>query len=312
MNTRNPGNQERANPIEERLLAQALAAVSEPVFIADHLGRIVWTNHALNERSGFSPQEYAGQTPSFLKSGDRNAPTHKEIWQTITAGQTWSGEVLEQCKDGSLYAANEVITPLRNDKGTVTHFVAVQQVTVLHGKKAETEQTVAYQDTLTGLYNEGQFLDLVKQAIARSEGSTRPLALLVLDVDDFKHVNNTYGQEAGDRVLMAIGGRLGTAVRKFTDAAARLNGNQFAVLQTDITNSQSALSLANNLLQTISRPFGLDGVKIQIGVSIGIAIYPGDGRQAEELLKSAVKAKDLAKALGGGKCQFHDAGLRQT
>lgn len=312
MNTRTPRNQERANPIEERLLAQALAAVSEPVFIADHTGRIVWTNHAFSERSGFSPQEHAGQTPNFLKPGDRSAVSHQEIWQTITAGQTWCGEVLEQCKDGSLYAANEVITPLKNAKGTVTHFVAVQHVTVLHGKKTEPEQPVAYQDTLTGLYNEGQFLDLVQQAIARSESSQRPLALLVLNVDNFKHVNDTFGREAGDRVLMAIGGRLGTAVRKFTDAAARLGGDQFAVLQTDITSPQSAFSLANNLLQAISRPFGLDGVRIQIGVSVGMAIYPGDGKQAEELLRNAVKAKDLAKAVGGGNCQFHDAAHRQT
>jgi diguanylate cyclase len=312
MNTRNPGNQEGANPIEAKLLAQALAAVSEPVFISDHTGRIVWTNDALSERSGFSPQEYAGQLPNFLKSGERDSTFHREIWQTILAGRTWSGEVLEQCKDGSLYSANEVITPLKNDKGAVTHFVAVQRRATTQAAKVEEEQPIAYQDALTGLYNEEYFLGLVQQAVARSETSLRPLALLVLDVDDFKQVNNTFGQEAGDRVLMAIGGRLGTAVRKFTDAAARLNGDQFAVLQTDISNPQAAFSLANNLLQTMSRPFGLDGVKIQIGVSAGIAIYPGDGKRAEELLRNGAKAKDLAKATGGGNCQFHDAALRQN
>ena len=310
MNTRTPGNRQGAHPIEEKVLAQALAAVAEPVFITDHTGHIVWANTALIERSGFSTQEYAGRMPNFLKPGDPNAVSHREIWQTISAGHTWHGEVLEQCKDGSLYSANEVITPIKNDKGAVTHFVAVLHDPVSRGKKAEQEH--AYQDTLTGLYHEGLFLELVQQAIARSEGSMRPLALLVLDVDDFVHVNKTYGKEAGDRVLMAIGGRLGTAVRKFTDAAARLSGDQFAVLQTDILNPQAAMSLANNLLQAISRPFGLDGVKIEIGVSIGIAIYPGDGKQSEELLRNAGRAKDLAKAMGGGNFQFLDTAVRRT
>jgi diguanylate cyclase len=290
-------------------MAKALATAADPIFITDHTGCIVWVNEAFSERSGFSPQEAVGQTPSFLKSGRHDESFYRELWQTILAGRVWRGEVVERGKDGSLYTADEVITPLRDDKGSVTHFVAIQHDITLHKQEAEREHFLAYHDALTGLYNRVLFLDLVQQAIARSKRSMHPLALLFLDLDNFKLINDTFGHETGDRLLVAVAERLSAAVRKTTDAVARLSGDEFAILQTGLNDAQAALSLARKLIHSISLPFVLEGRKVQIGVSVGIAIHPTDGELPEELLRNADKAMYLAKSRGGGDCQLYDPAL---
>jgi diguanylate cyclase len=310
--TRTPRSENSREPVEQGLLAKALATAADSIFITDHTGRIVWVNEAFSERSGFSPQEAVGQTPSFLKSGRQNASFYRELWQTILAGQVWRGEVVERRKDGSLYTADEVITPLRDDKGTVTHFVAVHHDISLRKQEAEREHFLAYHDALTGLYNRVLFLDLLQQAIARSKRSLYPLALLFLDLDNFKLINDTFGHETGDRLLIAVAERLGAAVRKTTDAVARLSGDEFAILQTGLNDRQAALSLARKLLHSISQPFVLEGRKVQIGVSIGIAIYPTDGDLPDVLLRNADKAMYLAKSRGGGDCQLYDPALCQS
>jgi diguanylate cyclase len=306
---RTPRSEHSQEPVEQGLLAKALATAADPIFIADHSGHIVWVNEAFSKRSGFSPQEAVGHTPSFLKSGKHDASFYRELWQTILAGKVWRGEIIERRKDGSLYTTDEVISPLRDDKGTVTHFVAVQHDITLRKQEAERERFLAYHDALTGLCNRVFFLDLVQQAISRSRRSMHPLALLFLDLDHFKLVNDTSGHETGDRLLVLVAERLGAAVRKTTDAVARLSGDEFAILQTDVNDPQSAMSLAHKLLLSISQPFVLKGRKVHIGVSIGIAIFPTDGELPEELLRNADKAMYLAKSQGGGNCQFYDRAL---
>jgi len=310
--TRTPRSQNSREPLDHGLLAKAVATAADPIFITDQTGRIVWINEAFSERSGYSAQEAVGQTPGFLKSGTHDASFYRELWQTILAGRVWRGEVVERHKDGSLYTADEVITPLRDDKGTVTHFVAIQHDVTLRKQAAEREHYLAYHDALTGLYNRVLFLDLLQQAIARSAQSLHPLALLFLDMDNFKQINDTFGHETGDRLLVAVAERLSAAVRKTADAVARLSGDEFAILQTGLNDPQAARSLAHKLLHSISQPFVLQGRKVQTRVSIGIAIYPADGKVPDELLRNADKAMYLAKSRGGGNCQFYDPALCQS
>jgi diguanylate cyclase (GGDEF)-like protein/PAS domain S-box-containing protein len=308
---RTPRSEHIQEPVEQGLLAKALATVGDPIFIADQSGHIVWVNAAFSERSGFSSQEAIGHTPSFLKSGSHDTAFYRELWQTILAGRVWRGEVVERRKDGSLYTAEEVITPLRDDKGTVTHFLAIQHDITLRKQEAEREHFLAYHDALTGLNNRVLFLDLVQQAISHSKGSLRPLALLFLDLDNFKMVNDTFGHETGDRLLIAVAERISAAVRKTTDAVARLSGDEFAILQTGLRDSQAALSLARKLLHSVSQPFVLEGRTVQTAASIGIAMYPTDGELPEDLLRKADKAMYLAKGRGGSNCQLYDPALCQ-
>ena len=309
VSARKPKDKDSRSAIGNELLAKALATAADPIFITDNGGHIVWVNEAFSERSGFSAQEAIGQTPSFLKSGRHDASFYQDLWQTILAGHVWRGEVVERSKGGALYTAEEVITPLRDDKGTVSHFVAIQHDITMRKQETEREHFLAYHDALTGLYNRVLFLDLLQQAIARSRHSSLPLALLFLDLDNFKRINDSFGHETGDRLLIAVAERLVAAVRKSTDAVARLSGDEFAILQTDLNDRQAALSLAHKLLESIAQPFVLEGRKVHTGISIGIAIYPTDGEAPDELLRNADKAMYLAKSRGRGICQFYDPAL---
>ena len=299
-------------PVEQGLLAKALAMAADPIFITDHSGRIVWINEAFSERSGFPPQEVIGKTPGFLKSGRHEASFYRELWSTIIAGQIWRGDVVERRKDGLLYTVDEVITPLLDDNGIATHFLVIQRDVTLRNQETERERFLAYHDPLTGLYNRVLFVELLRQAVSRSESSRKQFALLFLDLDNFKLINDTFGHSTGDQLLVAVAERLSAAVRKTTDAIARLSGDEFAILQSDIGDPQAAVAIARILLHSITQPFVLEGRKVHAGMSIGIAIYPTDGATPEELLRNADKAMYLAKSRGRGSHQLYDSALCDT
>ena len=306
VNRRKTTGQDLQPADEQRLLAAALSAAANPAFIADHAGRIIWANAAFCECTGYSAQEAIGQTPRLLKSGRQDGAFYRELWHTILAGNPWRGEVVEKRKDGAFYSADQVITPLKNAKGIITHFVAIQHDVTARKQETEREHFLAYHDPLTGLYNRVFFMDLLQRATAQARRDSNSFALLYSDVDNFKTVNDTYGHEIGDRLLAAIAERLAAAVRKSTDAVARLSGDEFAILQADLAGPHAALALGRKLLDSVSQTFVLDGQRLQSGISIGIAVYPGDGDTPEQLLRNADAAMYQAKRSGRGNCALYD------
>jgi diguanylate cyclase (GGDEF)-like protein/PAS domain S-box-containing protein len=286
------------------LLAKALASVANAIFITDQRGCIVWANDAFSRLSGYSQQEAIGQTPSLLKSGKQDPSFYRELWQTIVAGSVWRGEVVERHKDGSYFTVDEVITPLRDDRGAITHYIAIQHDITRHKQESERERYLAYHDTLTGLPNRAQFLDVLEQAVANARAARKSLALLYVDIDNFKSVNDTLGHEGGDRLLVAVAERLSAAVRK-TDTVARLGGDEFAILQTDFISTDVATLSGRKLLNSVSQPFVLDGHKVYASVSIGIAMYPVDGERAQDLLRNADQAMYRAKNQGRNRYQLY-------
>lgn len=291
---------------EQHLLATALARAANPVFITDREGRIVWINAAFTESTGYSAREAAGKTPRLLKSGKQDAAFYHDLWRTILAGRAWRGEVVERSKDGVLYVADQVITPLQDEQGVITHFIVIQHDITARKQEAEREHFLAYHDALTGLYNRVLFTDLLERAAVRARRESSSFALLFLDVDKFKTVNDRYGHEIGDRLLVAIAERLSAAVRKSSDSVARLGGDEFAILQTNLAGSQASLALGRKLLHSVSQTFVLDGHRVQSGVSIGISIFPGHGETPEQLLRHADAAMYLAKHSGRGNCRLYD------
>lgn len=271
------------------LFIKALTCVANAVFITDHQGRIVWVNEAFSRLSGYSCQEAVGQTPSFLKSGQQSLAFYRELWQTILAGNVWRGDVIERHKDGSLYTVDEVITPLRDDAGAITHYVAVQHDITQRKQETEREHYLAYHDPLTRLSNRVLFLDVLEQSIANAKRTGLPLALLYVDIDNFKQINDALGHKAGDQLLVAVANRLRAAVRK-TDIVARLGGDEIAILQTNLFEVNIATTLAQKLLRVILQPFVLEGQKIEASISIGIAFYPNDSENLEDLLNKADQA----------------------
>ncbi len=289
-----------SNPVNTtyiELFSQALAAIANAVFITDHRGHIVWVNDAFSRLSGYSKQEAIGRTPSFLKSGQQSPSFYRELWQTILAGNVWRGDVIERHKDGSFYTVDEVITPLHDATGAITHYVAVQHDITRRKQETEREHYLAYHDALTGLSNRALFLDVLEQSITNVKRTGLPLALLYVDIDNFKQINDTLGHKAGDQLLIAVANRLRAGVRH-TDIVARLGGDEIAILQTDINNAEIAISLARKLLQVIAQPFVVEGKKIDTSISIGIALYPNDCDSLEDLLNKADQAMYQAKNSG--------------
>jgi diguanylate cyclase (GGDEF)-like protein/PAS domain S-box-containing protein len=287
------------------LLARALEAAANAVFIADRDGRIVWVNDAFCRLSGYGRHEVVGRTPGLLKSGKQSAEFYRELWETILSGRTWQGELVERRRDGSLWTVSQVITPLLDEAGQVTHFVAIQHDVTATTREREEIQRLAFHDSLTGLPNRNSFLDSLARAIARAGVEHRLLALLFVDLDHFKPVNDALGHAAGDELLIAVAERLRAAVRK-TDAVARLGGDEFAVLLTDVAHPDVAGALAQKLVDRIGQPYMLNGQRIVVGASIGVAFYPWDGATVDELLSRADAAMYAAKSQGRRRYRLFD------
>lgn len=287
-----------------RLLSAALATASNAVFITGRDGRIEWVNEAFSRLSGYTASEVIGQTPRFLKSGEHGAGYYRELWETILAGRTWRSQTTEKRKDGALYTVRQAITPIENEAGVITHFISMHEdITEQLAAQAHI-QRLAHYDALTGLPNRSLFFERLSQAITLSKRSSEHIALLFLDLDRFKPVNDTYGHAVGDLLLKAVAERMLACVRE-SDTVARIAGDEFTIILHQIAERASAASVAEKIIKAISEPFLLDQHRIQIGVSIGIALYPGDSQNEQELVKLADAAMYEAKNQSRNTYRFH-------
>jgi diguanylate cyclase len=288
------------------LLAKAMTTASEAMFITDRQGIIVWVNDAFSRLSGYSAQEALGRTPRFVRSGVQNDTFYRELWNTILAGNTWRGEVVDRHKNGSLYVVDEIITPLR-DNGAVTYFLAVQHDITSHKKERDLDHYLAYHDALTGLPNRRQFFSVLQQSMTSASHNNDDLALLFLDFDHFKPINDNLGHSVGDKLLIAAAQRLRSAVRRI-DIVARLSGDEFAILEIGFSDPEMVAAQARKLIGAIAEPFTVEGHRIQITASIGVAFYPGGGGDADELFSNADRAMYEAKREGGNAYHIHGDG----
>lgn len=296
---------------QQPLLVKALTSVANAVFITDEVGQIIWINDAFSRLSGYSPEDAIGHTPAILQSGKQSQAFYAKLWQTILAGHVWQGEVVDQRKDGSLYTVDEVITPLFNDDGAITNFIAIQHDITARKQEGEHDRFLAYHDAVTGLANRPLFLSVMQLAIAHAQRTQHMLATLFLDLDGFKPINDAFGHHIGDQLLSAVAERLSAAVRK-EDTVARFGGDEFAILLTGLLDSGIVAALAGKLVEAIARPFVVRGQKVNVRASIGISLYPTDGEDAETLLENADHAMYDAKHHGGNNFRFYRADLAQS
>ena len=290
---------------KQDLLAEALARVANAIFITDLHGRIVWSNSAFWKLSGYSEQEILGRTPSFLKSGRQDARIYSEMWNTVRSGKVWRGKLVERRKDGTLFVVEEIITPLKDTAGDITHFIAIQHDLTLREKESERTHFLAYHDSLTGLANRALLLKFLEEVIAVAKRAGHMVGMLFLDLDDFKIVNDKLGHRVGDQLLRAVAERLNAAVRK-TDMVARIGGDEFVIVQTDVENLKAVPALGQKLVTRIGQPYNFYGVKVKIKASVGIAVFPQHGNDPERLLALADRAMYKAKKAGGNGYRFVD------
>lgn len=279
---------------EVRLLGGALAAASNAVFIADRKGRIEWANEAFCRLTGHGLDEVLGQNPRFLKSGLQEPEYYKGLWDTILAGQPWSSETVERHKDGHLYTVRQTITPIRDAGGEISHFITIHEdITAQKAAEARIHR-MAHYDALTDLPNRALFYDRLQQAMSLARRNDDQVALLFLDLDRFKEVNDSLGHALGDLLLKAVAERLRACVRE-SDTVARLAGDEFTVILPEVQRHEDAALVGEKIVRTLAEPFDLEGHEVRIGTSIGIALYAGGKESVDDLVRQADAAMYVAK-----------------
>lgn len=287
-----------------RLQGIAMASVANAVFITDCDGRIKWVNNAFTILSGYTAGEVCGKTPRLFKSGKHDASFYRQVWQTILAGKVWRGEIINRHKDGSLYTVNQVITPLLDTRGKVCHFVAIHEDI---SEKKEAEERILYMahyDALTNLPNRILFRDHLELALVHAHRNGRMVAVMFLDLDRFKIINDTMGHVFGDQLLKLVAERLRGCVRE-GDTVSRLGGDEFTFIISDIAQPQDAVLIAQKILNVMSSSFQVEGHEVHVTPSIGIAMYPVDANDADGLIKKADTAMYYAKEHGKNTFKFY-------
>jgi len=293
-----------------RQLKSAVEQSASGVIITDLTGKIEYANKRFLELNGFTKDEVIGHTPDIVKSNQTDPSVYEELWSNLRAGQEWRGEFKNRKKTGEVYWCMETISPIKNAQELITHYVAVIE-DISERKSAEaTIQQLAFYDPLTELPNRRLLAERMQQAISNCQREQSSVALLYLDLDRFKTVNDTLGHLAGDQLLKESANRFQACLRE-TDTLARLGGDEFAILMSAPVHQEELSKVAQRLLDSLQQPFQLGEQEVIVTTSIGISIYPLDTRDIQTLFSNADVAMYHAKGLGKNTYQFFSDGLNK-
>jgi diguanylate cyclase (GGDEF)-like protein/PAS domain S-box-containing protein len=300
-----------------RLRDSALNASANPIVITDRDARIVWANPAFTKLTGYELEEAIGnRCGERVKSGLQDSQFYAQMWQTILSGQVWHGELVNQRKDKTLYHEEMTITPVCDQDGEISHFVALKQDISERKIIDEQMKNLAFYDPLTKLPNRRLLVDRLRQTLASSKRSGRYGALMFLDLDNFKPLNDTQGHDAGDLLLVEAAQRIANCLRE-EDTVARFGGDEFVVLLKDLDSckkvSTAQLScVAEKVRVALAAPYLLqtEGGKSAPGhsctASIGVVLFVDHESGEEDILRWADIAMYQAKAAGGDTIRFFD------
>lgn len=283
-----------------KLSAKVFEQSAEGLMITDANCNIVRVNHAFTIISGYDEAEVIGQNPRMLASGRQDQDFYRAMWEHIAAFGHWKGEIWNRRKNGDVYPEQLSISAVTNESGEVSEYVAVfSDISQLKASEAQLE-FLAHNDPLTALPNRRLLFCRMEHGIDMARREKKKFALLVLDLDRFKDVNDSFGHFAGDQLLQQVAERLSLRLREM-DTVARLGGDEFTVMLEDIAHPEDAARIADEIIADFSEPWQLPHYgEVRIGVSIGISLYPQHGDTPETLLQQADTALYLAKAQGRG------------
>ena len=284
---------------ENRLtkLSQALEQSSGIVVITDTEGNVEYVNSKFTEVTGYAAEEVIGENPRMFQSGETPRSVYKELWATITSGESWTGEIHNRKKNGDSYWVSAMISPVKGPDGKVTNYVGIQEDVTARKRAEKTMRHMAFHDALTGLPNRALLQDRLDVALAQARRGRGKISVMFLDIDRFKLVNDTAGHAQGDELLRGAARRLEGIVRD-GDTVARVGGDEFAILLPSIDRASDAADLAQRILEAFREPWVLDGRDVVATVSVGVCLYPDDGDEAETLLRNADTAMYRAKEFG--------------
>jgi diguanylate cyclase (GGDEF)-like protein/PAS domain S-box-containing protein len=301
-----------------RLLSAAIGSAASAVAISDPEGVCQWVNPAFTRITGYAPEDIVGRPLSLLKSGAHDAAFYASLWRTILSGEVWQGEIVNRHRDGHLYTEEQTISPVRDETERITHFVAVKQDVTERRRmeeglraanetlKTQLEEIEALQarlrdqairDPLTRVLNRRYLTETLTRETARARRDSRAYAVVLLDLDHFKRVNDTYGHDAGDRVLVALADLLRAHTRE-GDVVCRYGGEEFVVLMPG-SSAVAAARRAQVWRTTLeAQPFAFKADQVTVTLSAGVACFPDDGGDGEAILRAADVALYQAKGSG--------------
>jgi len=287
---------------ELKLAARVFESSPEAIVITDAANNIASVNSAFSEMTGYDAAEVIGRNPRLLSSGRQSAEFYAAMWRAIAAEGKWQGEMWNRRKNGDVFPVWLTVSAYRDASGQVLNYVGIESdISERHAAQERIRQ-LAYYDPLTGLPNRTLLQDRVGQALAVAERDGRQAAVLFVDLDHFKKINDSLGHSAGDQMLVQVAQRLLACLRRM-DTVARLGGDEFVVLLSEVTLA-GATDVARKILASVARPYLIDGHELSVTPSLGISLFPQDGRDFESLLKHADTAMYLAKESGRNAYQF--------
>lgn len=279
--------------------------LAEAMTITGPDGRIQWVNPAFSHVTGFSEEEAVGHTPGeLLSSGQHDRAFYQTMWQALRQNGTWQGEVINRRKSGETYPEWLSITVVRDGKGNVVQYIGLFSDISERKEREAYIHHLAFHDPLTGLANRLLFNDRLDNTIRQAHRNRRPLAVLMLDLDRFKAINDSLGHAAGDQLLKIVASRLQSTLRE-GDTLARLGGDEFALLMPEIRSHADAAAVAAKMLAQMEASITVDQHEIFTSTSIGIAVYPADGETSQMLLRNADVALYAAKDAGRSVFRFY-------
>jgi len=303
-------NQRRAEQAQ-RLAATVFSASTSAICITDANERIVSVNPALTLITGYTPEEVIGQTPKLFSAGLQGEASGDEMWARITARGLWNGEVWHRRKNGEVFPAWLTITAVKDGDGAVTHYTGSFDDISERKRSQEHIQFLAHHDALTRLPNRTLLEDRIRQAIAKSRRDGKHTAVLFLDLDRFKLINDTLGHDTGDQLLARVAERLKSVLRE-TETVARLGGDEFIIVIPGLADVERAARVAQKVLEVVSAPQLIDERALHVTPSIGISIFPEDGDDVPTLLRNADTAMYHAKESGRNNFQFFTQDMNQA
>ncbi|EKE69603.1 EAL domain-containing protein [Gallaecimonas xiamenensis] len=293
-----------------RLARQVINASLDGIMITDAGGHIESVNPSFSQMTGYRAEEVVGKSPGLLSSGRHSPDFYQAMWAQLAEQGFWQGEIWNRRKNGEVYPEWLTITAIRDDEGQIRKYAGIFTDISDRKQKEARIQSLAYYDELTGLPNRRLFMDRLQLAIANARRHHHQVALLFVDLDLFKRINDSLGHLAGDLVLKEVARRLQQTVRE-GDSVARLGGDEFTVLVSEIDDAQGLERLAQRLINALYAPMEVAGRVLFVSASIGISLFPGDGRDEEQLLRFADTAMYRSKELGRNKFRFYNSQMSE-
>ena len=306
-------NKPKANALylyPNNVIDEVFHTTSEGIMITDENMQIILVNSAFEKLTGYTMEEVQGKNPRFLQSGKQDALFYNQMWQDLNNAGFWRSEIWNKRKSGEIYPEILTIKSIKDSQGIISNYIGVFS-DISRKKTVEKElEELTLLDTLTNITNRNSFSEQFNEILSNSKHNDDMHALLFIDLDRFKQINETFGNDIGDQLLIEVANRINSLVKP-TDLFARYGGDEFLFALTNIQHQKEAAQSSKDIIKVLNKPYMVDGSEIYITSSIGISIYPQDGLDTENLIHKADKAMYFAKQNGRNNYAFYFDDLKK-